>query len=141
VLDRPRPYYCALWATSSSEEKYALFDIARDGFANAKRVTVLRRLVARGLVTPKPHLTLLNESFRKFVLELEPSKEIAQPKETSPWALVRGTLVGALILVSLMVFITQPQLLNLSNTFIVTASASIPALLKLFDLIRGQTLL
>jgi len=42
-------------------------------------------------------------------------------------------MIGVVIIL----FVTQPQLLTLSITFIGVAVAGIPAVLKLFDLIRG----
>jgi hypothetical protein len=142
VLDRARAYYRALWATCSQEEKIALFHLAQDGFVHAT-FPVLRDLLQRGLLVVglserNPQLSLFNDSFRKFVLEMDPSvRAISGKKESSPWAVVRSTLIVALIGVALIVFLSQPQLLNAWTAFIGAASAGIPALLKLFGLIRG----
>jgi hypothetical protein len=138
VLDRARAYYRALWATCSREEKRALLYLAEDGFVNAAYL-VLRRLVERGLVDPAPPLRLMNKSFRRFVIETGRAENIgAGPEEGwSPKRVIRGTFVIAMIGVAAILFVTQPQLLSLSTTFIGAAVAGIPAILKLFDLIRG----
>lgn len=112
--------------------------LAEDGFVNATYL-VLRRLVERGLVDPAPPLRLMNESFRRFVVETGRAEDVAAVPEEG-WNLkrvIRGTVVTAMIGVVIILFVTQPQLLTLSITFIGAAVAGIPAVLKLFDLIRG----
>jgi len=115
-----------------------LLYLAEDGFVNATYL-VLRRLVERGLVDPAPPLRLMNESFRRFVVETGRAEDVAAVPEEG-WNLkrvIRGTVVTAMIGVAIILFVTQPQLLTLSITFIGVAVAGIPAVLKLFDLIRG----
>ncbi len=138
VLDRARAYYRALWATCSKEEKSALFDMARDGFANSKNCG-LHHLLERGLAVRKPELRCLNESFRRFVLEtgLREGLPDLGADEWSHWKLIRSTLLFMLVGGGLVVYLTQPQLLNTSSAFIGAIAAGIPALLKVFDLLRG----
>ncbi len=138
VLDRARAYYRALWATCSQEEKLALFDLAQDGFVNARSM-VLRRLLEKELILRDPDLQLMNKSFRRFVRESESLEKVSSLWEGawSPWPAVRRTLIGGVSVVALIVFLTQPQLLNVSMAFIGAISAGIPALLNLVNLIRG----
>jgi hypothetical protein len=115
-----------------------LFDLAKDGFVNAKS-RVLRRLVERGLVVHNPRLLPMNKSFREFILEtgLHEGVPTLQKEGWSPSPVIRGTLVAVAIGVALIVFLTQRELLNLSTTFIGAVSAGTPALFKLFGLVRG----
>lgn len=141
VLNRARAYYRMLWSTCTQEERIALLHLAQDGFVSAPRA-VLQGLRERGLlVVPSeghPRLSLFNHSFRQFVMNLEPGERaIASRKESSPWAVVRGTLIVGLIGVALIIFLSQPEMLKTSQAFIGAVAASIPALLKLFGLIRG----
>src|SRR5205809_384076 len=112
VLERARAYYRALWATCSREEKLALFDLAQDGFVNARSM-VLRRLLEKELILRDPDLQLMNKSFRRFVRESESLEKVSSLWEGawSPWPAVRRTLIGGVSVVALIVFLTQPQLL------------------------------
>jgi hypothetical protein len=138
VLDRSRAYYRAIWATCSREEKSALFDLAQDGFANAKNCG-LRHLLERGFAVRKPDLACFNESFRKFVLEtgLREGLPALRADEGSHWRVIRSTLLFVIIGGGLIVYLTQPQLLNSSTAFVGAVAAGIPALLKVLDLFRG----
>jgi hypothetical protein len=138
VLDRSRAYYRAIWATCSREEKSALFDLSQDGFANAKNCG-LRQLLKRGLAVRKPELSCFNESFRRFVLEtgLREGLPALRGDEWGHWGSIRSALLFMVIGGGLIVYVTQPQLLSSSFAFIGAVAAGIPALLKVFDLLRG----
>ncbi|MBZ5548909.1 MAG: cache domain-containing protein [Acidobacteriia bacterium] len=139
ILDRARAYYGALWTTCSKAEKTALFDLAQDGFVNAKS-TGLRRLLERGLAVRRPDLQPMNESFGRFVVETGVREEVtaSRQEEWSHWRVIRGVLLALMIGAALVVYLAVPQLLNYSTAFIGAAAAGIPTLLKLLDLFRGS---
>jgi hypothetical protein len=115
-----------------------LFDLSQDGFANAKNCG-LRQLLKRGLAVRKPELSCFNESFRRFVLEtgLREGLPALRGDEWGHWGAIRGALLFMVIGGGLIVYVTQPQLLSSSFAFIGAVAAGIPALLKVFDLLRG----
>ncbi|HEU5180794.1 MAG TPA: hypothetical protein VFW45_08375 [Candidatus Polarisedimenticolia bacterium] len=139
VLGRAQAYYRSLWATCSVEEKLALFDLADDPFINA-RPSVIRSLWEKGLIARNPALKAMNESFARYVILLGRGEGIGGMRKAAwqPWHTIRGTSVAAAIVVAFVFFLTQPQFLNLSTAFIGAVSASIPAALKMFELIRGR---
>ncbi len=141
ILERARPYYQGLWGTCSKEEKVALFDLAQDGFLNSENPGVYR-LVNKRLVVRAPHLRLLNESFRRFIVaagRVEPVEAWGPESATSRWGLLKAPLAGVLALVAVFLFVTQPQVFQSSIGFVAALSAGLPALFKLFDIFRrGQ---
>jgi hypothetical protein len=63
------PYYHTLWATCSREEKLALQQLAQEDVVNPANTHVIERLMASGLVRRAPIFRLMNETFRRFVLQ------------------------------------------------------------------------
>jgi hypothetical protein len=137
VLGRARPYYRSLWATCSREERQALFDLAEDGFVNAKG-SVIRRLLEKGLAVRDPRLAPMNESFGRCVMALGHAEGTAMAGKWRPWTTVRTASLAVGLVVAFVVFIVQPQFLNLSTTFLAAVAAGIPTAMKVFDLIRGK---
>jgi hypothetical protein len=62
-----QPYYQAIWSTLSKEEKFLLYDLAVDGFVNAKNEEVVRMLLQKGLLVYNDRLEIMNKSFDNFV--------------------------------------------------------------------------
>jgi len=78
VLDAAEPYYRSVWDLCSRDEKLVLIQLAEEGLVNPKNVGILRRLSRRRLVTLEPRFRLINDSFREFVLAVEPPERVAQ---------------------------------------------------------------
>jgi hypothetical protein len=67
-----------VWDLCSRDEKLVLIQLAEEGLVNPKNVGILRRLSRRRLVTLEPRFRLINDSFREFVLAVEPPERVAQ---------------------------------------------------------------
>jgi hypothetical protein len=78
VLDAAEPYYRSVWDLCSRDEKVVLIQLAEEGLVNPKNIRILRRLSRRRLVALEPRFRLINESFREFVLAVEPPERVAQ---------------------------------------------------------------
>jgi hypothetical protein len=78
VLDAAEPYYRSVWDLCSRDEKLVLIQLAEEGLVNPKNTGILRRLSRRRLVALEPRFRLINESFREFVLGVEPPERVAQ---------------------------------------------------------------
>jgi hypothetical protein len=109
------PYYRALWTACSGDEKLALRQLAEESVVNPRNGTVVARLLMSGLIRRDPTFRVMNESFRRFALEMlsadELSKEERKGLDTSwsTYALSFATMAAALTAV---VFLTQQQLLD-----------------------------
>ncbi|CAN0279298.1 unnamed protein product, partial [Chrysoparadoxa australica] len=63
-------YYLGLWNTLSKEEKYIIYDLAKDRFVNMNNKNGIRRLLEKGLLVYENELRIMNESFTNFVLSI-----------------------------------------------------------------------
>ncbi|HWM89792.1 MAG TPA: cache domain-containing protein [Thermoanaerobaculia bacterium] len=134
-------YYRSLWASCSRDEEVVLAHLAEDGFVNEKNRRVVRRLIARGLIRRDPHLRLMNETFRRFVVSSVCKSEVrAVEQEAAPSAWDRLQLpffVG--LATSLLFFLTtQQSLLDGSAGTVTGIVAGVPALIQMMDLFGGK---
>ncbi|MBI1928810.1 cache domain-containing protein [Candidatus Poribacteria bacterium] len=128
----------ASWATCSTDEKLALFDLAQDGFINSKNPG-FRQLLRKRLIVRAPGLRLINESFRRFVISAGRAEDIAAREREgagSRWNTLKGPLLIGLIGGALFLFISQRELLNITTAFISAIAAGMMALLKLLDVFQ-----
>src|SRR5262249_37454262 len=65
-------------AGRTSDEKLVLGQVAGQGLVHGKTKRTVRLLMARGLVRRQPHFTLMNETFRQFVLSPQLRDEVAR---------------------------------------------------------------
>jgi len=139
--ERASNYYEGLWACCSPVEKLALEHLAEDGFANYRDGKIVRRLITRGLVRRDPHLRLMNETFRRFVVSTVRREEIAKlEKETqaSAWDHFRRPFATILALVLVLFVATQKERFDATMAIILGATGVLPSLLKLAGLLIGE---
>jgi hypothetical protein len=112
VLDMAEPYYRRVWSLCSEEERLTLIQLAQEGVINPRAFDVLRRLRRRRLIRTDPRFRLMNESFKRFVLECETAAVVKQwetPDPTQSWARLRTPLVALLVVFgAILVYIQQP---------------------------------
>ena len=139
--DEAEVYYQSLWASCSREEEVVLTHLAEDGFVNEKNRRVVRRLIGRGLVRRGPHLRLMNETFRRFVVSSVCKNEVRaveQEAEPSAWDRLQLPFFAVLATGVLFVMTTQQSLLDGSVGKIAGAAASIPALIQVMEFFGGK---
>jgi hypothetical protein len=75
--------YENLWNLCSKEEKYFLYDMARDGFVNYKRAHLVQQLLYKGLLVNynNEELKIMSVSFRNYILDKGKSEEVIKLKE------------------------------------------------------------
>ena len=101
------PYYIALWNTLTKEERFVVYDLAKDGFVNIKNKLAILSLLKKGLLVYEDQIRLFNESFRNFILISNKNEALAMEKEMKKkgnWANIRNILI--LIVISLLVLIS-----------------------------------
>ena len=141
IEERASNYYEGLWACCSPVEKLALEHLAEDGFANYRDGKVVRRLIARGLVRRDPHLRLMNETFRRFVVSTIRRNEIAaleQDTQASAWDHFKRPFATILALVLVLFVATQKERFDATMAIILGATGVLPSLLKLAGLLIGE---
>ena len=131
------PYYYALWSTFKKQERFLIYDLAKDGFINVKNERGIRQLLERGVMRFEENLTLMNESFNNFVLT-QVSGEIARDmdmelRNKGNWNLVRSVL--AIVVISILIFVVMghQRMVNDIYKFAVALLGATPLLLRFSD--------
>jgi hypothetical protein len=139
--ERAAGYYEALWLHCSVEERLLLYQIARFGFVNGNNRTLLRRVMARGLVRREGEVRLLSETFRRFVLSraAEVQKDtVALEDASGAWDRVRIPLVVVMVAVVAFFFATQKDVVNATSAILTGLAAGLPALLKIVGMFTDR---
>ncbi|HWN45013.1 MAG TPA: cache domain-containing protein [Thermoanaerobaculia bacterium] len=134
-------YYRSLWASCSRDEEVVLAHLAEDGFVNERNRRVVRRLIGRGLVRRGPHLRLMNETFRRFVVSSVCKNEVrAVEQEAAPsaWDRLRLPLFVGLATSLIFFLTTQQSLLDGSAGTVTGILAGVPALMQMMEVFGGR---
>ena len=109
------PYYHTLWATCSREEKLALQQLAQEDVVNPANGPVIERLLASGLVHRAPTFRLMNETFRRFVLQAVSPDDLRTWEREGvelPWISYASSIGSFAVVAAAVLFLTQQQLLD-----------------------------
>ena len=133
-------YYRAIWTACSKEEKLVLIHLARNGFMNSKNLPIIRQLYFRKLIIKDKAYQLMNESFRRFVLNAEPARDIRKIEAEvggKSWVHVRIPLFVMLgVLAIFIIYGTQQNILTSAMAWISGLAAGVPAILKFISSFR-----
>jgi hypothetical protein len=140
--ERAEPYFRAVWDSCQTGERVVLVHLAMHGLVNDKDRRVLRRLLARGLVRRRPHFTIMNETFRRYLLgrSAEVESDIPSGAE-SPWGSVRRPVLAVVASLAILLFVTQQELFSATSaiiTALATGVASFSRISGLFESRRGS---
>ena len=141
ILEKAHPFYDSEWQKCNEEERLLLTQLVEEGFANPKQNEIVRKLMKRGLIQRDPALRPMNDSFALFV-ESHARPEDIRHQETVHrglrWSLVRGVLIGVLLLILIFLSFTQRDVVEVWIAYLATAAAGAGGVLKLFSLL-GRT--
>jgi hypothetical protein len=136
--ERAAPFYKRLWDDCDGDERVVLEHVARHGLASAASRRIVRRLLARGLLRKDPALRLMSQSFARFVLESERTREVValeQQAEPSLWDRVRVPLGVTSVIAIAFLVVTQREAFDATLSMAVGVSAAVPTLVKLTNLL------
>jgi hypothetical protein len=128
------------WTKSSVEERLALRHLADDGFLSSSNSDVVRNLMSRGLIKRSPSLLFVDAGFRKYVLEVPNNviRDWDMSGQRSGWSELRGPLLTIVLLLIVLLFLTQPDLV-LKTTGVITAVAvALPQAASLLKQLSGR---
>jgi len=127
-------YYASIWSTCSKDERFLIYDLAEDGLVNVKNSPSIIHLIYKGVFTQKRTLSIMNRSFRNFVLTyVNPDEVRAMRKETlthGTWSSVKGPILFILAIGLLFLLYTQRGLANEIMAFLGALIAAIPVFLR-----------
>jgi hypothetical protein len=133
-----QPYYRALWASCSNEEKLALYRLASDRFLHSENPEI-RCLLCKGLIVLDPDLRLMNESFRRFVLTIARGEQIAALEAQAPksfWHKLSWPLGIVLTVWVLFLIVTQEGVRAGVGVLLGLLLALLPALNNLLNVLQ-----
>ena len=97
-------------------------------------------MLHRGLVARDPHLRVMNESFRRFVLNAGQAQQITTWEEAaarSRWDAVKWPLLAVAILVALVLFVTRREIFDTGMIFLGALGGGIAGIFKLLEIFRA----
>ncbi|MFQ5676378.1 MAG: hypothetical protein ACE5G1_10810, partial [bacterium] len=139
IQDQADHYYRTIWLACAKEERLALIYLAKDGFANLTNRHVMQNLLKSGLILRHPGFRLMNESFKKFILDERDSGNVvkwARQNNTSSWGKLKMPFLIVLAGLLLFLFSTQPAAFKSTVSIISAVAAGIPALIKVMSSLK-----
>jgi len=142
IENRAHLYYHSLWASSTKEERYLIFDLAQDGLINASNISGIQKLIRKGIIVQtQDTLAIMNKSFRNFVLTVvKPEDALRMEIEIESqdnWRRLRTPISIVLFGLGAFIFYTQRDVLNETLAFVTGAAALIPTLSRIIDTVTG----
>lgn len=130
-------YYFSIWNSLSTEERFIVYDIAKDKFVNTNNVDGIIELLHKGILKYDHSLRLMNESFTNFVLsEVHSNEALERELETrkkGKWNLASAVII--LIIVSLVIFVSFGKVSILTDVNALVSSLG--AIFALFLRVSG----
>ncbi len=144
IYDHCEAYCRSLWSACSKAEKRILIQLAEEGVLNRKEERVVRHLMKKGLIDRRPRLTLLNETFRRFVLDVKEEEQDftkwEQEHAAQGWAAWRSALIVVLVTVVVFLGATQQEILESWLPILGAIATGVAGILRVFTLFhRGAT--
>jgi hypothetical protein len=109
LRERTDGYYRLIWLNCTSDERLALYQLAKDGWLNPWNKVAISHLLRKQLISKVKDgpYRLMNLSFRSFVLQTVSEHELAtwrRQQNLRLWPALRMALIMAAVLVLLFVF-------------------------------------
>ena len=109
-------YYHSLWNSFSHEEKFLLYDLAKDRFVNLRNVKAIRMFLQKGIIVAGDSLQIMNKSFNNFILHVvNEDAEVRMQHELNQkgsWNVVYTVLIILVLGVLAFITLAQQNLLN-----------------------------
>lgn len=138
IEEKADDYYRDIWHNRRDDERVVLEHVARHGFASAASRRTVRRLLAAGYLRKDPALRLMNESFRRFVLDPERRQEVAAIESQagpSMWDRWRVPIAVSGLIAFVFLLVTQREALDSTVSMALGVTTAVPTLVKLTNLL------
>lgn len=143
IYDRCEAYYRLVWASCSKAEKLMLIHLAEEGYVNRKNERVLQQLLRKALIVREPRLALMNETFKRFVLDARRHEDVAQWEQEGTeqgWVVWRSVLVVVLVMLIGFLTLTQREILESWVPILGAFAGGLAGLLRLIGMFRAGPL-
>jgi len=135
-------HYHAIWNSLSNEEKFLLYDLAKDRFVNLRNRKVINQLLSKGLIRYRDSLQIMNKSFNNFItVAVGYDEEMKMQQELSrkgTWSTVQLVLVFSLVGIVSFLALAQQDLMPSFNLWIGAVSGLVAMLVNFSGLMKTQ---
>jgi len=132
-FERRHNYYYSIWRTIPQEERYILFDLAKDDFVNCKNEKGILSLMKKGLLVNTGTITFINEDFKMFIRSvLDPKEELKRQnkiKKEGQWNKYRAVLILVILALIAVIWISNKDIIGDFTTILTSGSAIIAGIL------------
>lgn len=129
-------YYQGIWNCLTRDEKFLLYDLAKDRYMNYKNKKHIRHLMSLGLIWKNDTLRLMNSSFGQFILTtISVDEETSMEKmsrERGAWSNAQWVLILVALGIAGFLAFTQEVLFDKLSS-ILTALVGVAALIFRFS--------
>jgi hypothetical protein len=130
-------YYFSVWKSLPIEEKYILYDVAKDGLLNSKNKKAITSLANKGLLVDNGSVALINDSFRYFILEvLQPRQELKLGRELlekGKWNTFRIVLIIIILALFILLWKGSKELAGEFKAILIALTSITTLLIKFRD--------
>ena len=133
------PFYHAIWAACSRDEKLVLRQLVEEGVVNPRNARVTAHLLRTGIVRRDPVFRPMNTTFRSFILEDLQSDEILAWEHQGvglPWNSIATTMFTLVVALAGLVLLTWQQLVYDWIGYVPALAPAVPTVVKLFASIQ-----
>lgn len=134
--------YRQKWSQCTLDERILLFQLSGGATLNPNSIETLEQLLRRGYIYRDCGWFVVNESFRRFVLQAETDETFADwlsEVSVSSWQYVRIPILVTVVVLAIMIVVTTGQSLQ---SIIAAATASLgllPSLMRSLSFFKGAT--
>jgi hypothetical protein len=142
IVSMAETHYHAIWNSLSNEEKFLLYDLAKDRFVNLRNRKVISQLLSKGLIRYRDSLQIMNKSFNNFIMVVvgydEEMKMQQELNRKGTWSTVQLVLVFSLVGIVSFLALAQQDLMPSFNLWIGAVSGLVAMLVNFSGLVKNQ---
>jgi len=128
-----KPLYQNVWMTCSKRQRLILYRLAHDGFVPFTAQSILRELCERNIIHLSPALSICNESFRRFLLDVKTPAQIQAWQDEEPeglWSNIKHPLLVGFAIIAAALFYANPSLYSSLVGILGALTAAVPIVLR-----------
>ena len=132
-------FYEALWAGCATDERVQLRQLAEEGLVNPNNSSAIARLLSAGLVRRDRTFSIMNETFRRFVLRAASPQVISSWEREGvrlPWGTIATTGVTVAFGLAGLLLLTQEQMVDAWIGYVPALAPAMPTVWKVLATVQ-----
>jgi hypothetical protein len=132
-------FYEALWAGCATDERVQLRQLAEEGLVNPNNSSAIARLLSAGLVRRDRTFSIMNETFRRFVLRAASPQVISSWEREGvrlPWGTIATTGLTVAFGLAGLLLLTQEQMVDAWIGYVPALAPAMPTVWKVLATVQ-----